>query len=96
MSDKRRSVGERWTCDCGVALIGARTINNKVAPIEVAPPDEGVAANVWLGRDRAGNPIAATLGGPLVEVAEKHGIVLRRNHWANEACPWVMRRRESA
>lgn len=96
MSDPRRSVGERWTCECGVALIGARTINNKVAPMEVAPPEDGVPANVWLGRDRAGNPIACVLGGALVEKAEKAGIVLRRNHWADESCPWVIRRREHA
>lgn len=49
MTDRRkaREPGERWACECGQELIGAMTINGKVAPITLDPKDNG---NVWLGR----------------------------------------------
>lgn len=45
----KRRAGERWTCDCGEALIGALSVNMKVSPITVETKDNG---NVWLGRSK--------------------------------------------
>ncbi len=78
-----RSPGDRWDCEaCGEPLVGALTINKKVAPIELAIADAG---NVWLGRSKSGEVICATLGGPLLEKAREVGIALHLNHFAY--CP---------
>lgn len=75
-------VNERRACQgCGEEIVGARTINGRVAPITVKAYDQG---NVWLGK-REGDLIAATLGGPLIEKAKESGIELHLNHFAN--CP---------
>lgn len=42
----KREPGQRWECECGQELVGAVTINGKVAPITVDPKPNG---NVWIG-----------------------------------------------
>lgn len=88
-----RRAGERWECEgCGQALVGALTINHKVAPVEMATREDG---NVWLGRRSDGTVICATLSGLLIEEARRVGIALRRNHWSDKDCPFVVARRAS-
>lgn len=78
-----RSVGERWDCEaCGAKLVGAETINSKVAPIELAVSEDG---NVWLGRGADGGTRCATLAGPLLDKAREVGLALHYNHFAT--CP---------
>lgn len=87
---RKRMPGERWRCGddgrpgCGAQLVGALTIKGKVAPIELAPDEQG-RGNVWLGRRADGTVICATLSGLLVEEAKLVGIPLRLNHFAY--CP---------
>lgn len=77
-----RTAGERWTCVCGEELVGALTINQKVAPVTLRCKDNG---NVWLGRNSEGVVICATLGGPLLDKARDVGVTLHLNHFAD--CP---------
>jgi hypothetical protein len=84
-----RKQGERWNCEaCGEALVGALTINGKVAPVEVLDKPNG---NVWLGRRSTPEGPdftevrCATLSGPLLEKAREAGISLHLNHFAY--CP---------
>ncbi len=80
--------GERRDCEgCGEQIVGALTINKKVAPITIAVygEDDEMPGNVWLGRNGAGEIVCATLGGPLLEEARRVGIGLHLNHFAN--CP---------
>jgi hypothetical protein len=86
---KAREPGERWACEgCGCNLVGALTINGKVAPVELGTHTDG---NVGLGRrDTPEGPegsevVCATLGGPLLEKAREAGIALHMNHFAT--CP---------
>ena len=79
----KRKPGETWRCwSCGKALIGARTIAGKVAPIEV---DVTENANCFLFRGAGGEVRVAVLGGPLLDEAKRQGFQLRLNHFAS--CP---------
>ncbi len=80
MARPTRQPGDRWPCEgCGEVLVGALTINQKVAPIEARVAEDG---NVWLGRSKAGTIVCATLGGPLRDKAVEAGITLHHNHFA--------------
>lgn len=75
-----RQAGERWPCEaCGEVLIGALTVNLKVAPVEAVIAEDG---NVWLGRRADGTIICATLAGALLDKAREVGITLHHNHFA--------------
>lgn len=91
-----RLQGQRWTCECGERLVGALTVNGKVAPITVADYDDG---NVWLGRRMTPEGpdgyevICAVLAGPLLEKGRESGMALHRNHFYG--CPLADRFRPS-
>lgn len=81
--------GESKACEaCQEPMIGALTINGKVAPVELRAHDNG---NVWLGRGVArdgcgvGPVICATLAGDILDKAREVGIALHMNHFAT--CP---------
>jgi hypothetical protein len=87
----KRQVGERWDCSaCGKALVGARTINGKVAPIE---QDVTPGGNCFLFR-RGDEIRVAVLTGPIVPFALRHGFELRMNHFAT--CPEKERFRQGS
>lgn len=79
----KRSPGETWRCAaCGEPLVGARTINGKVAPIEVdVKVTEG---NCFLFRNN-GEVRVATAAGEHLEWLREQGVELRFNHFAT--CP---------
>ena len=78
----KRQPGEEWQCAaCSARLVGARTINGKVAPIELDLADDG---NCFIFRAK-GEVRVAALGGPLLEEARRQGFELRHNHFAT--CP---------
>lgn len=77
----KRDPGQRWTCECGVPLVGARTKNGKVSPITVEPSPDG---NVLLHK-RAGEVNAWVLAGDVLDKARENGVELRLNHFAD--CP---------
>lgn len=77
----KREPGERWTCECGKPLVGARSKNGKVSPINVEPSEDG---NVLLHK-RAGEVSAWVLAGDTLAKAREAGVELRLNHWAD--CP---------
>jgi hypothetical protein len=75
----KRSPGETWNCAaCGQYLVGAKTINGKVAPIEVALNAEGTS---FLFR-RNEEVRVAVLTGEMLEFAKRHEFELRHNHFA--------------
>ncbi len=77
-----RRAGDQWKCECGEKIIGALTINKKVAPVVLRPADNG---NVWIGRNAEGMVVCATLGGPLLDKAREVGLQLHLNHFSD--CP---------
>lgn len=86
----KRKPGDRWECGaCGTKLVGALTITNRVAPIEVKLSPEG---NCFLYR-RGDTVCVATLGNAgVMEFARHHQFELRMNHFAT--CPSAERFRE--
>ena len=88
----KRKPGDKWECAaCGCKLVGALTIANRVAPIEVKLNPEG---NQFLYR-RGDTVCVASIGqGAMMEFAKRHGFELRMNHFAT--CPAADRFREKA
>jgi hypothetical protein len=73
--------GERRPCAaCGTQIVGALTVNDRVAPITVDPHEDG---NVLLHRHAADPKVvrAWVLGGDALQKARDNGVELRRNHF---------------
>ena len=78
----KREVGEFWDClACGAKLVGAKTINGKVAPIEIKLTPYG---NCVLFRN--GEEVrVATAPAEILVWLKAQGFELRMNHFAT--CP---------
>lgn len=81
-----RQAGQRWECEaCGEPLIGALGRSGRIAPITVAPYDDG---NVLLhNRIDGSNRIVCSwvLAGDTLAKARENDVQLRRNHFMS--CP---------
>ena len=78
----KREAGEQWNCAaCQQLLVGATTVNDRVAPIEVAVNPNG---NCILFR-RFGEIRVATVPPDKMDWVKEQGFELRRNHF--QGCP---------
>lgn len=82
-----RQPGDCWNCEaCGVRLVGARTRQGRVAPVEVEPHASG---NTLLFKADDGVLTCAVTGrgveDPIAMWLTMNGVPLRRNHFAS--CP---------
>lgn len=78
----KRSAGEFWECSaCGEKLVGAKTVNGKIAPIQVRTTEYG---NCFLFK--AGSEVHVAVMPPeILAWAKTQGMELRMNHFAT--CP---------
>lgn len=83
MSGPGLQPGEKRPCTkCGTVIIGAVTIQGKVAPIEEVPHRNG---NTLLQRHHDGMVHAITFGPEASDKLRRKGVELRHNHFAT--CP---------
>ena len=89
----KREVGEFWNCSaCGKALVGARTIHGKVAPIEVDTNPQGTC---FLYRVDSEVRVAVIDANEECNAwVNRHGMERRMNHFAT--CPHRERFRQRA